>query len=160
MSESNKTVALAWFEALVKGDADKALGLTHPDFRYFLPGSMPVSGWTDLEGFLGTTVVLADVLAGPVAMEIGDVVAEGDRVFIEAQGDAPLKSGERYRNVYVIALRVSDGKIIEFKEFSDTLHVYQVMDHPQVRGPAKPRERHLKRVTATWAGAGVGEPGS
>jgi ketosteroid isomerase-like protein len=155
VSEATKALALKWFEALVEGDTKTAFDMMHPDFRYFLPGNMPCSGWTDRKGFADTAVIMSDMMAGPMSMQLGDVVAEGDRVFIEAQGDALLKTGQRYQNVYVMALRVRDGQIAELKEFCDSLHTYQVMDHPGVRGPSKPRERHLDRVSRTLEGVTI-----
>jgi ketosteroid isomerase-like protein len=149
MSEANKKVVLDWFHAMKSRDTEAVTALTHPDFRYFLPGGFPVSGWHDFNGFTGQFDLLADVMAGPLEVEYGDIVAEGERVFIEAQGDGPLKNGQRYQNVYILAIRVRDGKVAEFKEFMDTLHAYQMLDHPKIRGPAKARERHLSQVAFT-----------
>ena len=39
-----KELALTWFKALVTGDVKTAGELIAPDFRYFLPGTMPASG--------------------------------------------------------------------------------------------------------------------
>jgi uncharacterized protein len=151
-SDRNKALALMWFEALVKADVETAMSMMHDDFRYWLPGNMPVSGWTDRDGFLGTTKVLGDVVVGGETMKIGDVVAEGDRVLVEAESDMPLVNNGRYNNFYVMAMRVRDGKICELKEFADTLHTYQAIDHEATRGPSKERESPLTYVTATWSG--------
>jgi uncharacterized protein len=154
-ADQNRDLVLEWFEALVRGDAETALSLMHDDFRYWLPGNMPASGWHDTEGFLGTTKVLGDVVAGPETMKIGDVVAEGDRVLIEAESDMPLVNGGRYNNFYVMATRVRDGKVVELKEFADTLHTYQAIDHEMTRGPSKQRESPLTDVSRTWSGQAV-----
>jgi hypothetical protein len=52
----------------------------------------------------------------------------------------------------VIAVRVRDGKIVEMKEFSDSLHVYEAIDAPETRGPRKPRESPLTSITASVQG--------
>jgi uncharacterized protein len=153
---ANTEIALRWFEALVTADADTALGLMHDDFRYYLPGTMPASGWWDRDGFLASGRMFAGKLAGPITMRVGEVTAQDDRVWFEAESEAPLTGGGRYENTYVIALRVRDGKICEFKEFSDTLHTYEAMDVPEVRGERKPRTSPLQRVTHTWSGGSVG----
>lgn len=150
-TKRNKELVLTWLEALVKGDAAKATSLMHDDFRYWLPGNMPVSGWHDTAGFLGTTKVLAAVVAGPSTMKLGGVVAEGDRVMIEAESNIPLNNGGSYNNYYVMATRVRDGKVVEFKEFADTLHTYQSIDHEATRGPAKDRQSPLTEVTVSWS---------
>jgi ketosteroid isomerase-like protein len=153
---TNKELALTWFQALVSGDAEIAVSRIADDFRYFLPGTMPASGWWDKQGFLDSAKMFSGVLAGPITMRIGDVTAEDDRVWIEAESEAPLATGGTYNNTYVIALRIRDGKIVEMKEFSDTLHVYEAIDAPETRGPRKPRESPLTSVTASVQGPTAG----
>ena len=55
------------------------------------------------------------------------VMAEGDRVAFEAESDmlSPV-NGRRYRNLYFILMRVRDGRIVLYKEYQDTLHIYDV----------------------------------
>jgi ketosteroid isomerase-like protein len=151
-ADRNREIVLTWLEALVTADVEAALSLMHDDFRYWLGGNIPVSGWHDREGFLGTTKVLGDAVAGPETMKLGDVVAEGDRVLIEAESDMPLSNGGRYNNYYVMATRVRDGKVVEFKEYADTLHTYQAIDHEGTRGPSKERESPITSVTRTLSG--------
>ena len=153
---TNKELALTWFQALVSGDAETAVSLIHDDFRYFLTGTMPASGWWDKDGFFASAQMFSGVLAGPITMRIGDVTAEDDRVWFEAESEAPLASGGTYANTYVIAVRVRDGKIVEMKEFSDSLHVFEAIDAPEVRGPRKPRQSPLTTVTASVQGATAG----
>ncbi|NDJ87943.1 nuclear transport factor 2 family protein [Mycolicibacter kumamotonensis] len=153
---TNKELALAWFQALVSGDADTVASGVADEFRYFLTGTMPASGWWDKQGFFDSAKMFAGVLAGPITMRVGDVTAEGDRVWIEAESEAPLSSGGTYLNTYVMALRLRDGKIAEMKEFSDTLHVFEAIDAPETRGPRKPRESPLTTVTASIQGPTAG----
>jgi ketosteroid isomerase-like protein len=55
------------------------------------------------------------------------VMAEGDRVVFEAEGDLRSPVNDRhYRNLYCILLRVRDGRIVLYKEYQDTLHIYDV----------------------------------
>jgi ketosteroid isomerase-like protein len=60
-------------------------------------------------------------------LRLTSVMAEGDRVVFEAEGDlqSPIND-RRYRNLYCIVLRVRDGKIVLYKEYQDTLHIYDV----------------------------------
>ena len=153
---TNKELALTWFEALVTGDAETAMSLISDDFRYFLTGTLPASGWWDKEGFFASAQMFSGVLAGPITMRIGDVTAEDDRVWFEAESEAPLAGGGTYANTYVIAIRVRGGKIVEMKEFSDSLHAYEAIDAPETRGPRKPRESPLTSFTASVQGRTAG----
>ena len=147
---ANKEIGVRFIKSLVT-DPDAAGALMHEDFRFWASGNMPVSGWTDLEGFIYAQQVFGEVVSGPLTMKVGDVVAEGDRVLIEAESEIPLSNGGSYNNHYVMALRIRDGKVVEFKEFSDTLHTYQTIEHDAIRGPSKDRQSPLTSVTETWS---------
>jgi uncharacterized protein len=152
-----KELALTWFRALVSGDAETVASLIADDFRYFLTGTMPASGWWNKQGFFDSAKMFAGVLAGPITMRVGDVTAEDDRVWFEAESEALLAAGGSYINTYVVALRVRDGKVVEMKEFSDTLHVFEAIDAPETRGPRKPRQSPLTTVTASVRGPTAGK---
>jgi ketosteroid isomerase-like protein len=79
---------------------------------------------------LGFFQSMFDVGADPryhFHLRLISVMAEGDRVAFEAESDmlSPV-TGRRYRNLYFILLRVRDGKIALYKEYQDTLHIYDV----------------------------------
>jgi ketosteroid isomerase-like protein len=60
-------------------------------------------------------------------LRVVSMTAEDDRVAVEALGDARNPSnGRHYRNLYFILLQVRDGKIVRYKEYQDTLHIYDV----------------------------------
>jgi ketosteroid isomerase-like protein len=60
-------------------------------------------------------------------LRLVSVMAEGDHVAFEAEGDLRTPLNDRhYRNIYFILLRVRDGKITLYKEYQDTLHIYDV----------------------------------
>jgi uncharacterized protein len=108
--KSHKDLALTWFQALVNGDADAAVSLIADDFCYFLTGTLPASGWWDKDGFLASAQMFSGVLAGPITMRIGDVTAEDDRVWFDAESQAALACGGTYANTYVIAVRCETGR--------------------------------------------------
>jgi ketosteroid isomerase-like protein len=63
---------------------------------------------------------------GHMHVTILGMTAEADRVAIEATstGIANPTSGRRYGNFYHILMKVRDGQILLYKEYQDTLHVY------------------------------------
>jgi ketosteroid isomerase-like protein len=151
--EENKEFVLSWFELALKGDTEGWAELMHDDFRYYSPGNMPLSGWRDKAGFLETAALLVPFMAGPLTLKVGTITAEDDRVLFEAESDMQVVGGKHYNNVYVMAVRIRDGKVLELKEFSDTLHVYQTFDAPAMRGEPRPRETPVEHVTRTLGGA-------
>jgi len=54
--------------------------------------------------------VLLNHLEGPIKITVANAIAEGDQVFVEAQGESRTR----------IVLRLKDGKITEVREYMDT----------------------------------------
>ena len=154
-SDENKAAVVEWMRANVAGEIDKAVGFYAPDCRFLVAGDMPYCGWMDLQGFLNQTTILT--LDGPLSFEIGDITAEGDRVWFEAQASGKLAGGADYENFYVFFVRFKDGKIIEYKEFIDTYYVNRVINSPYTRGAPKPRYRIFDIPTIKLSGDPLGE---
>ena len=150
-----KSVAWRWVEAVVAGDGVAVRSVFAPGCRIFIAGDMPFCGWMDVDAFFAQTTVLP--LDGPITFEIGEMVVEGDRVWFEAQSNARLIDGADYRNFYIFQLLVSEGRIVEYKELTDTLHVWRTIDAPETRGPAIVRQPFLTRVVRRLVGKSVGE---
>jgi len=146
-------VAGAWVDAAVAGDAAALRALFAPDCRIFVAGDMPFCGWMDVDAFFAQTAVLP--LDGPMVFEIGDTVAQGERVWFEAQSEAKLVGGADYRNIYIFQLQVRGGLIIEYKEFGDTLHIWRVIDDPRTRGTPIPRQPLLSNVSRRLVGNAI-----
>ncbi|WP_295122030.1 nuclear transport factor 2 family protein [uncultured Chitinophaga sp.] len=64
--------------------------------------------------------VLLNRLEGPIKITVTNAIAEGDQVFVEAEGESKTKDGLDYNNLYGIVLRLKDGKITEVREYMDT----------------------------------------
>lgn len=144
---ANKQRVWAWFEHALAGELDKSMALHLDDCRFFVSGDMPYGGWMDKTAYMNQTGVLQ--LAGPITMRFGDMVGEGDKVWLEAESEARLANGNDYRNHYLFQFRFAEGGIVELKEFVDTLHVYRVIDSEAVRGAPRPRDPFVTRVSRT-----------
>lgn len=60
-------------------------------------------------------------------LRLVSLTAEDNRVAMEAEGDAiNPANGRRYRNLYFVLMHIRDGKIALYKEYQDTLHIYDV----------------------------------
>jgi len=60
-------------------------------------------------------------------IKIKGMTAEDDRVAIEAESHGRHKSGRTYHNVYHFLMRARDGKIVEWREYLDTMHAADVL---------------------------------
>jgi ketosteroid isomerase-like protein len=69
-------------------------------------------------------------VGGSLPLTPSIVIAEGALVFAEASGRAQLKNGRVYEPHSAWEFRVEQGRIVEIKEFIDTLHSQQVFLAP------------------------------
>ncbi len=153
--KDNKDIVIDWLDATLRGDVETVRELYAQDCRFLVAGDMPYCGWMDREGFFEQTMILP--LDGPITLEIGDITAEGERVWFEAQSFAKLKNGHAYQNAYVFFMRVRNGKIVEYKEFADTYYIHRVIDSPQTRGAPQPRYRIFDTPSRIFRGDSLGE---
>jgi uncharacterized protein len=151
----NTDLILRWFEAMVGGDIDGARAAIAQDCRFLIAGDMPYCGWKDAAGFFKQMLVLP--LAEPIRFVIGEIVAQDDRVWMEAESHSRLTNGQPYRNYYVFLIRLKEGKVVEYKEFVDTLHVHRVIDSEAVRGEPIARQGFVTRITRILEGTPIAE---
>jgi ketosteroid isomerase-like protein len=121
MSEANKQVALDFLTAMSDGDAQGMACCLTPDAETFTKGFGQVSGWRNRETMLATTTAFRDVVPTGFRPKIGKVVAEGDSVVIEFEGNAVLSNGEPYCNQYVFVFTFKDGKVRQLNEYFCTV---------------------------------------
>jgi uncharacterized protein len=69
----------------------------------------------ELYGYLGT------LLQGKQRTVAHRVIADGDTVAVEARGDMVTKAGVPYCNEYCLVFRLVGGKIVEMREYCDSL---------------------------------------
>ena len=49
------------------------------------------------------------------------IFADDDHVVVEARGDMKTKAGVRYENEYCLIYRLKDGRIVEIREYCDSV---------------------------------------
>ena len=120
------------FAGLANRDGALLVERMADDFRWINIGSNKWSG-----AFEGKAAVLRDLLA-PLRTKLVQrsrtvarrFIAEGDFVVVEARGDNVTRAGQRYDNEYCFVFRLSDGRIREVKEYSDTALIEAVLGDP------------------------------
>jgi ketosteroid isomerase-like protein len=121
VSQMNKQVALDFLQAMSDGDADGMARCLAPDAETFTKGFGQVSGWRNRETMLATAAAFKEIVPTGFRPKIEKVVAEGDTVVLEFQGDAVLSNGEPYCNQYVFVFSFRDGKIRQLNEYFCTV---------------------------------------
>lgn len=74
----------------------------------------------------------------PSSITATRILADGDYVVVQCDGDATTVSGEHYGNTYCLVIRMADGQLREMTEYMDTALVQRVLQPPAWRGAGKP----------------------
>ena len=126
-SESNKALVSEFFAALNRGDANTVIN------TYAVNGNLQTMGNTLISGTFSRDQIAASV-AGifevfPKGLKFTDLtmVAEGDKVAVEAVSVGEHISGQTYGNEYHFLFEFHDGKLLKLKEYMDTELVTDVL---------------------------------
>ena len=121
---ANKALVASFFETFSTGNVPAIIDAMSDD------GSWWVSG--KLEGMSGsyTAAGLAPLLvganagykAGALRITPTGMIAEGDKVAVEANGYAELLDGREYDCQYHFLITIRGGKVADVKEYMDTQH--------------------------------------
>lgn len=127
MSEANKKVALDFLAAMDAGDGEAMDRCLTRDAFTNTQGYAGVSGQRSREMMVATTAAFRDIVPTGFRPKMQKVVAEGDTVVLEFEGDAVLSSGEPYCNQYVFVFSFEGGKIKQLNEYFCTALADRVM---------------------------------
>ena len=131
--ERNKQVAEELFARFSAGDIPGVLALMTDDVTWRIPGKpdlTPVAGVYDKERIGKLFRRMVSQLESGLAMTVLGIVAEGDRVAVEAESSGDLKNGRKYRQQYHVLFTLRDGKIASVHEYLDTQHAHDVWIRP------------------------------
>jgi ketosteroid isomerase-like protein len=121
MSEQNKQVVRKFIEAFSDGNAEAAKTCLAPDAVTIAKGFGKLSGVRPYEIIVATTGAFKQLIPTGLRPTFLSIVAEGDRVAVEFEGDATLVNGERYCNQYCMVFTLQQGKIKTVNEYYCTL---------------------------------------
>ena len=100
----------------------------------FAPGGHAVtmgtgnfSGQRDAAAIAGAVEAFKTLIPLGLRFTVKSVTAEGDRVVLEAQGNAETSAGTRYANNYVFVFDMQDGKIAQVREYFCTRYADEVL---------------------------------
>jgi len=136
---ANKQLVTEIFDELARGDGRALRDAMADDFRWTFPGSWSWSGtWAPKQ-------VVLDGLLGPLFAQFGDryechadlILADEDRVVVQARGRVTTKRGDAYHNTYCYIFRLAGGRVTEVIEHCDTALVERVLD-PISPAPLRP----------------------
>jgi ketosteroid isomerase-like protein len=133
----NKKLLQSVFDQLAVGNGRALRDAMADDFRWVFPGDWSWSGvWEPKQAVVdGLLRPLMAQFDGGYRSQADLILADGDRVVVQARGTATTKRGEDYNQTYCFVFRVRDRQLAEVVEHCDTALVERVLD-PPVREPA------------------------
>lgn len=133
--ERTRAVARAWFDALLRGDMDAAGGLLAPDVRFI--NHTPVPGFNTDMAWIGTHVgrqAALDSFGVFVGIcdvqqeELVELVVDGEEAMgIVHEVSAVRATGARFEIEFVQRLTVRDGRIVQWRSYSDSAAIVRAL---------------------------------
>ncbi|MEO5586114.1 MAG: nuclear transport factor 2 family protein [Novosphingobium sp.] len=127
MSEDNKRVALQFIEAMSTGDPELAAPCLAADGFTITKGHGKFAGRREAAVMIGMIGGFEALLPTGLRLSVHNVVAGGDQVVVEAEGDGLTAAGTAYRNQYCFVFRLDGGKIKQLNEYFCTAHADAVL---------------------------------
>ena len=121
-----KAAVARFLEIFSEGNVEKTLGALADDATWWVSGRIDgMSGSYDKDGFGKLIAGVADVYVAPLRITPISMVAEGDKVAVEADSYAELKDGRVYDPRCHFLFQVAqDGRIATVHEYLDTKLAY------------------------------------
>ncbi len=126
-TESNKAIVTQFFDALNKGDVDYIVGTYAADGCVQTMGETLISGVFSRDQIAASAGGIFDVFPAGLTFTLLSMLAEGDKVAVEATSEGQHISGKAYRNDYHFLFEFRDGKLLKLKEYMDTEQVTDVL---------------------------------
>jgi len=126
----NKDLVLNFFGHLSAGRGAAAIDLLDGEATWWVSGNpdhIPIGG-TYTKATLPelTGKVHSAMKGGSLGMEITAVIADEDKVVVEANPHGVSPSGETYDNRNVFVIEVHGSKIHAIREYYDTMHTSEI----------------------------------
>jgi ketosteroid isomerase-like protein len=130
-NDESKRLLQEIFDQLARGNPRAMSDAMADDVRWVFPGDWSWAGrWEGkravVDGLLRPLMTRFDCYRSEATV----ILADGDRVVVQAQSRARTKRGDRYDQTYCFVFRVADGRIAEVIEHCDTALVERVLGPP------------------------------
>lgn len=126
-SEANKAIVSRFFQALNDVDVSTIVNTYAADGCVQTMGNTLISGTFTRDQIEQSVNGIFDVFPQGLRFTVLDMVAEGDKVAVEASSEGEHVSGQIYGNDYHFLFEFHQGKLLRLKEYMDTERVTDVL---------------------------------
>jgi ketosteroid isomerase-like protein len=132
-AQSNKKCLEYVFGETAKGNGQPFLDVLADDAEWRVIGR---TGWS--KAYRGKAAILSDliaplrrILAPPRKSHAHCMIAEGNLVAVQGQGENITRRGQKYENTYCWVFAFRDGRVTSVVEYADTELMREVLGEPQ-----------------------------
>ena len=125
--EVHKKIVRQFIEAMSAGDIDDFINLYHADGAVWTSGNTLISGTTDKPTIQKLAGGIYEAFPNGLQFTIHSMIAEADRVAVEAESEGMHVSGQLYQNQYHFLFVFKDEKVFLLKEYMDTEKVTDIL---------------------------------
>jgi steroid delta-isomerase-like uncharacterized protein len=122
-----KAIVTRFFNALNNDDMDAILAIYADDGCVQTMGNTLISGVRTREQIAAFADGILDAFPQGLQFTVHGMVAEGDKVAVEAESRGTHVSGKVYRNDYHFLFEFRDGRLLRLKEYLDTEPVTDIL---------------------------------
>ena len=126
---SNRALAEELFARLSAGDVAGALATMAEDATWVAAGRrelLPAAGTYTKQRLERLFKAMLGQLKGGLKMTVKGMIADGDKVALEAESYGELQNGRIYNQHYAFVIEFRGGKISAVREYLDTQHAHAV----------------------------------
>ena len=129
--EANKKLVTEFLAHFKRKEVQPALDKMTDDATWWIggkPALFPICGLKTKAEIGAILQSLVPPTKDGLAITPKGMVAEGDKVAVEAESLGVLGNGRTYNNEYHFLFTIRDGKISSVKEYLDTMHTADVLN--------------------------------
>jgi len=129
VSAANRKLAKDLFARLSAGDVAGALATLTDDATWLAAGRrelLPAAGIYDKRRLEKLFKAMLSQLKSGLKMTVKGMIAEGDRIALEAESYGELQNGRVYNQHYHFLIEFRGGRICAVREYLDTQHAHAV----------------------------------
>jgi ketosteroid isomerase-like protein len=130
--DQNKATVEEFLKVFSTGSVPAILERLHPEATWWISGKGEGFAGSKSKAEMGAVLESVTTLYKDGALRLTPVsmIAEGDRVFVEAEAYGELNNGRVYNPQTAFVFEMADGLITHVKEYLDTQHAQDVFFAP------------------------------
>ncbi len=124
---NNKALVTQFIDYLNQGNIEGFVGMYHEAGYVWTSGHTLISGKFSKPQIAASAGAIFEAFPQGLTFTIHGMLAEGDKVAVEAESNGMHASGKHYNNLYHFLFEFRDGKVLSLKEYMDTERVTDIL---------------------------------